>query len=530
MALNDCVPWNLLERLISNDLNTNSDLIQRMLSEVTRSFSRTISVDDHSTEPTVLVRTHVASGLTVGPNGAFTSTIVHPGILIQQVPSNPPDVPVPGLFDSTFRVGLLLADEDVGDPWDGVAGFWLLQARVVRTTTLTEVRDIFNPATQTFAPGAPIPKRYESQIEFDWKKGNATDLPLPDAGWAPIASINSTAAGITNPQIINLAVQLEELSPMSADTGRAVRHRFEFRSRNGFGQVGIAGGDCYFDLEAEVAGAKCSARTVAGTQVVIADANYVEAASAAALAVQDTWGYIYLAPLPDAMPKEAPGTFGAPRVHGVLVISRTPPDEHGQNTVAITPPAPFTNYVVPIGGAAHVGLLRVGAGGFPRIAPIAVSASGRGRIDFRQFNNSNFQMTQANGFDGPAGPAYALAGLGPGGTEDVPFGVAIEGCLQHQAVPAVAPVAAALEVTFGMGTGATADAVASPQFWERCILPTMTLSTRRFWLYPHNSADDPNLTMTLAFIPRTIAMANSGGGAGDGVGVVMEAGMIGFQF
>jgi hypothetical protein len=527
MALNDCVPWNLLERLISSDLNTNSDLLNRMIAEITRGWARMVTVGtSHNDEPTVTMRTHVASGLTVGQDGGGTAAVVKPGFLLQQVPSAPPDVPVPGTFDSTYRMGLLLANEDVGDPWDGVAGFWLLQARVVRVDALTEVRDIFNPATQTFAPGPAIVKRYESRIEFDWKKGNATDLPLPDAGWAPIAGLNSNMAGVTNAQLINLAVQLEDLSPASTAQGRPLRTNFKFKTEGGIGTI-LPGGLCTFDLEAEVAGARCYARTPTGAPRQLNDTNHIEAASAAALAVANTWGYVYLAPLTDAMPREAPGTTAAGMRNCVLVISRTPPDEFGHNTVAITPPPPFTNYTIPVRGAAHVGLVMAGPAGIAvSMWPIAVSKSGYGQVTFRQFNNASFQMTQANGFDGPAGPAYNLAVLGPGGTEDVPIGVDLECVLQHLAVPALAPVAAALEVTFGMGAGAPADNIAAPGSWARMLLPTMTLAVNKFWLRPHPG----NMTMTLAFVPRTIALANSGGGAGDGVGVVMEAGMIGFQF
>jgi hypothetical protein len=529
MTIQDTVPITTLERAISNDVITSLDLVNREISETIRALVRNFLVDIASNTPTISVRTHVASGLNVEQTSGYTIT-VNPGILCQQVDPSPPDVPAPDTFDSSYRFGLLMTAEDVGDPWDATTAFWLLQGRVERETTLQEFRDIWNPVTELFAPsGAPLDKRYESQVEFSWKKGTATDIPLPDTGWAPIGWVarSATYVAITTAVLGSMSIQIEDLSPETSESGRALRKNFRMQSKYGLGRPDNVAGFFDLHLEAEVGGLKCYAKTrTGGAGMQITHTSYIEAASAAALGNEWVWGYVYLAPLPDAMPKKVWNGGSNVDHNGVLVVSRTLPDENGQNLVALTPPAPMTNYVIPIGGAAHVGFIRAGVGGITNTKPLIVSADGKGTMNFREFNSGNFQLNQGNGFLGPAGSPYLLDLLGPFGTEDQPHGVGLECVLRHVTLPGAPPVAAALETTFGMGAGATSDDTTVPTAWPWMMLSCTALQHAKFWLHPQ-----PNdMTMSITFVPRTLALGNSGGGAADGVGVIEEAGVIGFQF
>lgn len=523
----DGIPITTLERAVSTDVVNAQELISRSVAEITSAMTRYMETSINSGQSAQYARTHVASGLSVNVILGGTSIGVSPGILMQSVPASPPQVPAQGTFDSYYRFGLLMSQEDVGDPWDTTSAWWLLEGRVVRNTTLSEVRDIYNPALGTFAPsGAPIDKRYESQIEFQWTKGTAIDLPVNTAGWAPIGWVYRAAGGglITVNNAGTMSVQLEDIVPGTTPSNQVVRKRYTWKDTYGIGRAGA--GSAWWDLAADVAGLRCYSQSGDDDWKTAA---FIEATSIAPLNVQYTWGYVYLAPLPDAMPKKVGyvGLTSSAIVNGVMIISRTPPDQFGRNSIALTPPPPFSNYTVPIGGAAHVAVVRSNGAGLASI-PTIQTADGRGRTAFRQFNSNNFPLTQGNAYIGPAGPAYNLATLGPGATEDVPWGVALECVLQHTDVPlrAAPPVAYAAEITMGMGVGGFSDNVGSPASFPRMMLSTTDLDVREFWLFPE-SAD---LTLNVSFVPRSNAMANSGGGAADCVGVAAEAGLIGWQF
>jgi hypothetical protein len=522
MPIQDSVPVETLERTVETDFENFQDMANRSVAELAASLVRTLEIPTGGTAPTTTVRTHVASGLQIDAAGAAIN--VRPGFLIQNVAAAPPDVPTPGAFDSSYRFGLHLASAVQADPWDASTAFWLLQARVVRTTTLSEVRDIFDAILQVFNPSAaPLNKRYESQVEFAWKKGTATNIPTPDAGYAPIGWVYRPAgfAAITEANCGSLSIQLEDLAPRSFDESGVNRASFRYNSTNGIGRSSTT---AYCDLAADVYGLKCRFKASAAVPYEPLNSAYVPTADAAALAFAGTIGYVYIAPLPDAMPSKVHGAPVGAKVRGMIVTSRTAPDSLGRNSGNITPPAPFSNYSIGAGTAAHVGIVRVDSA--PNsIEFVATSRTGHGRMEAREFNNNNFPLTQANGYTGPAGPGYNLAVLGPGGTEDVPYGVQLECFLEHTDLD-VAAVAKAIETTFGMGAGGAADLIATPTLWPRMMLDTDTLQSKEFALYPQDS----DLTMTVAFVPRTVTLAVSPGGAADGGNTDERAGWHGFQF
>jgi len=517
--IHDGIPITTLERTVSTDVVNAQELAARTAAEMLSALrARSARGSVPASTPTVGLRTSIASGLMARVSGV--DLVVSVGLLAQLVPASPPDVPAPGALDSDYRVGLQMVEETLADPWDGTNRWWLLEARVVRETTLEENRDIYNPATLSYSlSGTTLPKRYESRIEYQWTAGTLAAVPATSANWAPIAALFRPAGGgpLSESYLFPLTLQLEDIVTPGTAAGRCRRSRYFMRPINGLGRDSS---DFEIDLETEVAGVRCHARTLTG-QTFQPRGLVVEAASIAALNVADTWGYVYLAPGPDMMPRKNHYGETGLEVQGFLVVSRTPPDEHGANSLAVTTPAPL-QYVIGAGEAACVGLVR-SAGGATACRFVACSSEGEGRITAREFVGG-FAMLAANTF-GSAGSPHNLAVIGPGGTEDVPYGVILRCFVEHTTLDATA-VAAALETTFGMGSAlGLADDVATPGSWPRIMLSTNILQSKEFELHPNG-----NLSLLVSYVPRTSAMANSGGGAADGGTTVLRAGMHGFRF
>jgi len=472
------------------------------------------------------------SGLAVSQSAGAT-IVVSAGVLFQNVAASLPDVPAAGALDSPYRFGISLSQEDVGDPWDGTAAWWLLESRVVRVTTLNEARDIFNPALGTFAAGPAIDKQYEAQIEFQWTKdpvGFATALPTPTVGWAPTGWCvrPMVYAAITDDMVGGMGLQVEDIVGHDVEDGKAVRRNMRFRQANVADSDGVSASVARtykFDLEAEINGIKVYARTIDGG-VCQLDSTFIEAVSVAALNVGGTWGYVYLASGGDwGNPSNFYGPLNPEVVHrGVLLISRVPPDAHGLNSGAITHPLPLPLTLDP-GEAVHIGYIRSAGAGSHYF--IDVSSKGVGRIALRELVNGAFPLTQANGYVGPAGPGvsnYNLAVLGPGATEDIPWGATSVKCvLEHTAVDAAA-VAMAVEMTHSMTTAAGLGDSPTATNYPRMMLPTDVPVSKEFDLYTRAS----NLEMRVTFVPLTAALANTGGGAAHGGNNAFRTAMIGF--
>lgn len=497
MPIQDTVPETTLERWVSDDFNDAQALLNRQLAEIVRAMVRTLEVSNPYAPPAAAVRPHVASGLSIEQSGGST-IVVNPGVLMQQVSASPPDVPAPGTLDSSYRFGLLLAAEDVTDPWDGTSAWWTLGARVERETTLSEIRDIYNPTAvpPTFTPSAAaIDKRYESQPEFLWKKGTATAIPASlAAGYAPIGAVYRPVGGgnINDSNVIQLSMQLEDISHQTGSAGHPVRNDFRFRSEEGIGAV-VSG--FRFSLDAEIGGARCWAKTTAVMD--LRDSTTMEAASAAALLVSNTWGYVYLAPVDGMMPS---GVHPGMQHKGAVIVSRTPPDDFGRNTATLTAPDPINRTVV-AGDAVCIAILRSQGASWQFCD---IGSDGEGRVEIREFNNDAFPMNSGNAY-GNTGSPWALSTIGPGGTEDVPYGVHLK-CFVDPTAIDVTATALALETTFSLAPDS-----ASATRYPRHLLSTRTGRTLRFELYPRDGALTPaNMALTVTYAPRDAAMASAG--------------------
>jgi hypothetical protein len=510
--IQDGIPLTTLERAVSTDVVNAQELGMRMTMELQRAKARRFETVAGGA-PAAPVRTHLASGLNVQQSGGVTVTM-GAGILAQEVSPSPPDVPTPEALDSSYRVGLNFQAVDVTDPWDNTGSFWLLEARVTRETTLSEVRDIYNPATSTFSPSAAaIDKRYEAQLETRWRKDPvsfATQFPGNSAGWAPIGGVWRPAVfgAITDADVFNLSVQLEDLVEHATDDGRAVRHDMRLYGNQG---VGTVSSDFIHVFDAEIQGLRLFANTEDGQVSDFRDSTIMEAGSVAAMQVADTWGYVYLTALTDRVPS---GVYSNIHHRGALVVSRTAPDYYGRNSGAITVPAPFVENIA-AGDAVLVGCVR--SAGVATWHWIDVSSSGVAACYRKQFNNNNFPLTTANNYQGPGGSPINLGVTGPGGTEDVPFGVVIKGyCQPIQITTGLA--ANAVEILFSMPGDST-----TYTDYVRMLMGTEQLNTEFFELHPRAA----NLTMTITATGRSTLMALVGIGAGT-LGNEYEAGICGF--
>jgi hypothetical protein len=436
MTIQDTVQITTLERAVSTDVNNMQALINRQLAEVVRTSARALVVDEGNIAPTVTVRPHLASGLNVNQTGG-TSIIVNPGILMQQVSPSPPDVPAPDTLDSSYRFGMLMAAEDVGDPWDATNAYWLLEARVERETTLSEIRDIYNPATSTFAPSAAaLDKRYESQPEFQWTKGTAAALPATTAGYAPIAGLWRPVGGgaITDIDVFQLIGQIDGLSNLYSVVGENSRDSYRFFGDIDFG-VG-ASNNVQFKLSGEVMGRKLWAKSI--KDVVLRHADYIDPTDIGLIATAGVWWYIYLCSVDDRVPS---GLYADIEHVGCLVVSRTPPDLYGTNSAGLTVPDPVGG-TVNANEAIHIGLFySTGVGA--AVDSIDVSDNGEGMIvplDLLTMQNGDVPPYQdTNTFN------YAV--LGGGATELIPYGVHCKMLLQEDTSDPAA-VAAAFRFAF----------------------------------------------------------------------------------
>ena len=539
MALQDTVPLETLEKAVSTDLNNQHDLLNRQIAEVTRAILASTNVTQHPPlNPSRWVRGQVASGL-IASQSAGTTIVVGPGVLAQQVPANPPSVPAPGTFDSSYRFGLQLTPAlDVTDPWDATGSWWLLEARVIRYLALSEQRWIYNPVLHAFAlSGAPLDKRYESRIEFRWRKDPAnfaTELPPFSPTWAPIAFCYRPVGGgaITDNMIGQLSYQAEDVDNGDTTDGLAKRVSMRLRRTNDADTSGIDAAvvttTYHMNLAGTIKGTRLWARTPDAVTVDL-DAAYTDPTSVAALNVAGTWGYVYLAPIYDAggvvvgVPSACVGSDHLEQ-RGMLVVSRVAPTREGLNSGAITPPLPYPQTcVIPAGGAVHLGMIR--SAGVWSHSYISISDKGEARIAIRQLNNNNFQENAGNNFIGPAGPTYTLATAGPGGTEDLPWGVTAVRCVWEAATADAAAVALNIQIVHCMRTGAGLGDVVTAAEYPRPFISTDVGGQHFFDLYPRSNDQD----MTVTYTPLDANFADTGGGVPDGGNCTFRLCMIGFR-
>lgn len=501
MAIQDSIPITTLERAVSTDIVNAEALINRSLVETLRVLTNTAEVGSDS----AWTRDHVQSGLRISITGG--AVYLEPGLLAQDVASNPPDVPAPDTFDSAYRFGVKLTQEALTDPWDASDKWWLLQARVVRVTTLSEKRDIYNPTLGTFAlSGTDLDKRYESRIEWAWKAGTSTVIPDPDAGYARIGAVYRPSGGgaIGSSSVVQLGVQFDDLQTNHhSDLGAVKRTCMRLRAADGYGDESA---DCRFNFAAEVRGQKLFAR--ASSAITLRDAAFIDSNDIASIGVDGLWWYIYLCAPTDMIPDNL---YGNDVEHkGCIILSRTPPNDYGANSGALGAPNPI-NKTIPGSAAAFVGVLRAaGAGTF--FEYIDIANNGRARVQGIGLLST---MNVANSFQ--AG-VHNFAVLGASGTELIPFGCHAEIHIK----------------TNDLDTGPS-TAVSVRSQWELpndtgtpdpdILLSCRNHMFRKFWIHPRDGA----MTVTITSTALAANMVASGGGISDAGNNEYDPSLIGVR-
>lgn len=320
MSSNDAEVYNLLERILSGDQNDAQSISARVLANVFK-FGETLRVSGQMPEGT---RNVVMGGLIGSPSG--TDVSISPGVLMQNSAILPP---VPGPLDSSYRLARNDIPTVVVMPLPGVDTWYLIEAQMVEVITSTQLRDIFNPGLQIFAP-ALVTKQVMHQIAFVVRVGGA-NAPAPTGGdWVPICIVKRPGGGGPTQ-----AFEIVDVRPV-ADHG--VRHPLRPTVGGGFiwaapGNASVVGIEA--DLDGPV-GPMTYSLPIPGTD--LSDADHLSPTTVLAAA---GWYYVYLCPW-SAMkiPPTFQGGFILQR-RGILVCTDVPPNGVRQPSGPIALPPPY---------------------------------------------------------------------------------------------------------------------------------------------------------------------------------------------
>jgi hypothetical protein len=217
MSQGDNVVINPLERALSEDINNLQSVERSRTLGARQAGSRAVpsifgmsgsGVTDVYFDVPALTVPGVMSGVLQGlqpalpnPLGATTLTM-QPGSVVYFDTAPSGNAP----YDSnSYRVGTLkepLTGVTPGATYGGTpippagSAAWLLVARPVNATTVTTVREVFDPGTQQFVP-QNVPKLQEGEIEFQFIDLDGGPIPYPGDEWQLIAvcgSINGVFA------------------------------------------------------------------------------------------------------------------------------------------------------------------------------------------------------------------------------------------------------------------------------------------------------------------------------------------------
>jgi len=297
--------------------------------------------------------------------GTQTYVTLSPGVLMQLSTTLSP---VPGTLDSPYRVGIARSTANITLPTPGSATWYLLEAQMADSSTLTDTRDIMNALTGLFQ-STLVTKRSETGVVTQWVAGTASQIPSPSFGnWVTIGAVLVQVGGTVLDSAD--AVDLRPLAKLrtvltrqgwsrkatvpvlrtdaapAAAVSRIIRLAVDNATTNQDGS-GYGGG-----IDLSISDANSLINPIDPSTASVLDPTTTLAAS--------TWYYLYLCPWYDSAPFSS--RQGASYARGVLVLSATPPDAEGLfNGASVTLPAPFGNYAVPAFQAPCVGALRSNA-------------------------------------------------------------------------------------------------------------------------------------------------------------------------
>lgn len=167
--------WNTRERALSNDLNKQSRLVSRAITETATAI----------VSGTLRRAGIFGSGFLVAPMAGTMKSTISPGTaLFVDGVSVYPDSTVQWVESSSVREVTHAAS-------DASTRFDVVEMRPGTTTTSTEPRDEFNPVTGTFVVTNMV-KEVTSYPEFQVRKGTPSatpSIPAGTAGWMPLAYV-----------------------------------------------------------------------------------------------------------------------------------------------------------------------------------------------------------------------------------------------------------------------------------------------------------------------------------------------------
>lgn len=356
MAGADNVQFNTLERALSGDVNDLQSMAARELSEILREMvvRRSFTLGN---VPGESPRSVILGGLEVSPSGSDIAVAV--GSLAQQ---NSTLLPVPGSLDSSYRLAINRAIETLTGPVPGVETFFLIEAQMVNVVTSSQVRDIFNPATNLFTP-TPVDKLVERQVDFQFVTGAAGEAPVPSGDpWVPIAIVRRPGGGgaVLGSDLYDVRLLWDAEAPQ--------RDSFPFAFNI------VANRGSRFLLTVGQPGAPASNSVVIAAEVYTdpirlwysrsgpLDVTGVEILSPGTVLVADTWYYLYLMPWQGLPLVSTRDPFATGR--GILALSAVTTGAQGQmkNSLPVPLPPPFGVVDAPGAAGVVVAALRRNAG------------------------------------------------------------------------------------------------------------------------------------------------------------------------
>lgn len=386
MAGADNEVYNTRERALSTDLNDSQALSHRWLADMFRNMfeSREMPITG---PPTGAVRNVVVGGLEVVPNGSDVD--VQPGALWQDSAAL---APVPGTFDSTYRIGISRATTNVVMPSPGADSYVLIEAQMVRVVSVTDTRDIFDPGIPGFVPTL-VDKVAERRLAFQITT-QAASVPTPTGGdWVAIAVVFRPAGGgaVGSNDIIDMRALANDFFVASerlvSEPGRPVSIRMATDSVPGTPTD-------FVDIQriiADLDGRRGYYVSFGGLPVDITVAPIAESGFATAA---DTWFYLYMAPWEGL---HLPANFSRSVIHasrGLLVLSAQDTLQHTlDNNGPITPSAPWNSSPIATGRAYIVGAFRRNAAD---TGWLWQQSRGDGQVDIEPINVDSWNATVAN--------------------------------------------------------------------------------------------------------------------------------------
>lgn len=398
----DNVDFNTLERALSSDIDLLQSVQARFLADLLAQTMSTKGLVSGAGSPTNTIADRVLGGLVASVNGLGVDVDVSPGALVQNSASISP---VPGAYDSDYRMAISRSVQTLVSPTPGANTFYLLEAQMTDVVVSTQNRDIFNTGTGLFV-STPVPKIYERQIQFQFRAGTATQAPAPQANWVPIAIVFRTAGGgaLGTADIIDVRPLWNEyLDNAGADTTLEAGQLIPQSVPNA--RVNTA----LFELACRAGGRRLFARTT-GSPINLS--TETELQESGLVLSNGRLYYLYLAPWQGLHPKNA---YDLDIEHqGLLILSAVPPDNQGRNSANITPPSPFAVSVIAGGAAFCVGTLHRSGGAWT-----AMTQTRFGETTFPAGFWANNPILLATGAT-PGSLAVDLDTIGTGGTDIVP--------------------------------------------------------------------------------------------------------------